>query len=319
MMQPCFCDNNCDTYTHHIEVLSNNNESQRCWNIGIVLYCNSLVVALNQISLNDTCILLNETVKLTSDIIRLNVHNFLMTSESIINPYVTCSSNITGYQNGIGIALLNSSGIIILNINFKQCGGKRSVPNNRKKRGLFYISSALFFNNSINVTLNYSTIFNSLGYGVAIIDSGNILLNKLNISDGKQAGILSNGKAFLSGGALYMQFAMHVSIVEVISSYFVNNCSPKLLTDTSDDLPYGNGGGINILLLDGAVRNVLKFNMVTVDKNRALWGGGGYLYLSPEARSNKITFNESAFRNNCARFAGGGFYIIGDSRGYFIF
>ena len=311
----CLCIPSCPGYKNIIYVSRfYHKETQSCWKNGSVLFCNSLSTALKQRNLDNTCVIMKSDIKFTEDIVLYNINKFHITSDSNTTT-ITCDKP---KETNVGIGFVNSSNIIMSKISFEFCGRQCNISHNR---GRIYISSAVFFDNSYNVTISKVDIFRSYGYGVSIINTANVSFEHLNISYGVFTKALFDNTEYISGGGIYMQYSKNFGN---LGKVHLDNCSlvynrMKNISNHSyhdkDDLPFGYGGGVTIILLNGTEDMEFVFNKSMFKLNDALWGGGAYIYLSGAAKRNKLIFYKAKFMHNKAHYSGGGVFIKGDSNG----
>ena len=300
---------------------NNNNNNQ----------CSSIIELFQQLSncCNSTDITIepgNYNLALSYEL--ADLHDIRIRSET--NAVIQCAANVNGtYDFDTGITFVRVSNLIITNISIVGCGMKHNSTNDINKRFII-VRSALYIQNSTNVSLDHVTISKSNGIGLLIYDTNgyinitesSFINNILNLSEQK--------KFFSGGGGIYIEFTECPPGVMNCSSannyfnsftmYTIENCKfegnnafYQFNTSTPEDLArgifitFGTGGGISLWLYGHAHNNSFQITLTNFTSNRAaLYGGGLHVHNRQNTTYNRVHVSQCFFIENIGEKGGGG-------------
>lgn len=215
-------------------------------------------------------------------------------------------------QNGIGF--FNIHNLTISNISIENCGWSW-------KKGSF--QSAVFIIGTTNIIVTDIHILKSTGSGLAIINSN----GTVSVSN---SCFESNGKTmnlpYVIGGGLYLQMTdcplgskdcdNLPSLPNTTTQYTISYCrflhninyrEPDYEVEHVSRAPIGRGGGLAVMVANGATGNSITIHNCTFINNTALRGGGMYILIRDFSQNNQLRVQQSWFEQNSApQRAGGG-------------
>ena len=222
----------------------------------------------------------------------------------------SCSEKI---GNGIGLVFVKIQNLTIANISIENCGWSRKIEWN------IDFQNAVFIKSSTTITVTDIHILNSTGNGLAIINSN----GAVSVSN---SCFESNGH--IIGGGLYLQMTncppcskdCDHSLPNTTTQYSISYCrflhninyhEPDYEVDHLSRAPIGRGGGLAIMVADGATGNNITVYNCTFINNTALHGGGMFVLIRNSSQKNQLKVQQSWFEGNRAPVRGGGGVDLG--------
>ena len=301
---PCYC----SQWLHQIYVDSSQtgvNDSS-CWEGGYSTPCLSLNLALKgaQHYNHSTAILLQPGEHHLHSGSETQLRNMLQLAivgnGSEGDVVITC-------QPLAGLAFFQSESIELRNVSMIGCGAlQNSTSINSKTDSIHYLQVhvAVQFDGCRDVSMHFVQMNRSTGLGIAIYNS----VGMIHIDN---CYFLQNGKSLESygGGGLTIEFSYaHSSAnLSIVSTVFEENMASSgnfsALTPSSNPGSYfglGRGGGLSIVLREGAANNIVQLSGVRLERNTAQYGGGLYLALYGNTINNTIAIDSCDVMGNKA-------------------
>ena len=194
-------------YQHHIYV-SEKFPITKCQQINNTTYqCSSITELFQQLSncCNSTDITIepgNYNLALSYEL--ADLHDIRIRSET--KAVIQCAANVNGtYDFDTGIAFVRVSNLVITNISIVGCGMKHNSTNDIEGRFII-VRSAVYIQNSTDISLDNVTISASNGIGLLIYDTnGYVSIIKLFFIN-NTLNLLEQSKYFSGGGGIYIEF-----------------------------------------------------------------------------------------------------------------
>jgi len=300
-----------------------------------VYNCSSLQQAFNLLSQNYSSvdiILEPGSYNLTTS---HNISNLDHIQISSKNATIKCGPSVDKKNDsGKGIAFIRVTNLVIKNVIIIGCGMKH-ISTKFGKEEFITVRSALFIQNSTNISLYNMSISNSSGIGLLMYDT-NGTVNIIGTS------FINNSKLFVNdtagGGGIYIHFtnctpglvscdpsfnAHNKHAIYLIDKCSFQNNSASYHSNFSglDNtaacketfLTFGSGGGISVWFYGNANNNSFHINRTSFVGNTAGLGGGINIHSKQNAEHNQVKIAHCSFTNNTSIREGGG---AGISMGY---
>ena len=259
-----------------------------------------------------------------------DLHDIRIRSET--KAVIQCAANVNGTNDfDTGIAFVRVSNLVITNISIVGCGMKHNSTNHISGRFII-VRSAVYIQNSTNVSIDNVAICNSNGIGLLVYDTNGtvsitrspFVSNTLNSSE--------QSKYFTGGGGIYIEFTEctpGLTQCDSTSNYFnkltyytIDQCIFKdnaaiyhLNGSQKEDLAkgvfitFGTGGGLS-LFFNGSVQNSLfQVSLTSFISNTAFYGGGLSVRGRGNMCGNAVEIRGCRFVENFGESAGGGLVI----------
>lgn len=205
--------------------------------------------------------------------------------------------------NSAGISFENVSYIKFQGVTMNNCGSVHRLD--IATYDTTHFSSSILIQNSSNISMLNSSILNSQGLGMVILQSYTFIhIINCNFENGTAK------HSFCGGGGIFFQnyntsCSMELSI---INTHFKNNNASFPNRSTCPLFYFQNGGGLNLNLYGSEVNNVIKIQDCLFESNTAIyWGGGLNLVIANTSSGNNITVENCTFyKNKCEKKGGGG-------------
>ena len=268
---------------------------------------------------------LSETYKITD----LNSVRF----SSIDNEPATIKCNINDKSDS-GIAFIKVNNLTIEYLNIIGCGMKHVSTSQFKVGGFVMFQSALFIQNSTDVTIKHTNISDSDGIGLSIIDTNGTVNIVDSVFSNNQLTSSEKNINVTGGGGLYVEFTKcspgiaNCSTTDNLynknSSYNIVNCnftrnnatyslqssgSYNFAADTYDT--FGDGGGLAVWLFGKAYNNSIQIISTKFISNVAKNGGGLCVHSRQNASHNRIYISGCIIKGNRAVVFGAGGALLG--------
>ena len=253
-------------------------------------------------------------------------------------PVLKCLPNVNNSVNfDTGIAFVRVTDLVIHHLNITGCGMKHVSTSQIKIGHFITFRSALFIQNSTNVTIDHVNMFSNNGIGVLIIDTNGVVCVSSSSFIGNTLNRVEQTANLTGGGGMSIEFTecspgvttcnSYVNQHNAKSNYTIYQClfegnlavydygnsEPDHLT-TSTHVYYGYGGGLSIGIHGQAHHNLLNIIASIFTLNRANAGGGFTIDIKQTAKHNSITISCSFIADNSAcMYQGGGGAVIGIS------
>ena len=236
-----------------------------------------------------------------------------------------------------GIAFIRSRNLLIQYMHIKWCGMIHvSTSQDFISKQFVYLHSALYFQNSTDVSITNSKIYDNNGIGVVIIDcNGTISITHSEFRN-NSLNLLEQSVNLTGGGGLYIEFTKCTpglpncdpskNLYNQQARYFVDQCKFDANTNTyispESDHPanirhvtFGCGGGLSIWLFGNADGNLFYISS-KFSGNKANRGGGFTIDFRDNSTNTIVTIFQCDLTGNVATHFPGG---AGASIGYVIY
>ena len=322
-------------YQHKIYLSERNLPVTKCQQINDTVYqCGSITELFQQLSkcCNSTDVYIepgNYDLAVSYEL--ADLHDIRIRSET--EAVIQCAANVNGtYDFDTGIAFLRVTNLVITNISIVGCGMKHNTTNRIRAKTFIIVRSALFIQNSTNISLNNITITKSNGIGLLIYDTNgfiniaksSFMNNSLNSSE--------QSKFLTGGGGVYIEFTRctpgerkcnstsnnfnkltqytidHCVFEENVAIYRFNSTTPADLS-RGVFITFGTGGGLSLWLYGHAQNNSFQVTSTRFISNTALFGGGLYVHNRDNTRYNSVWISWCRFEGNFGEVGGGGLII----------
>ena len=320
-------------YQHNIYV-SEKLPITKCQQINNTTYqCSSITEVFQQLSncSNSTDITIepgNYNLALSYKL--ADLHDIRIRSET--KAVIQCAANVNGtFDFDTGIAFVRVRNLIITNISIVGCGMKHNSSNHIVERFII-VRSALYIQNSTNISLDNVTICNSNGIGLLVYDTNgsvsitrsSFINNSLNPSE--------QSKYFTGGGGVHIEFTEctpGLTQCNPASNYFNKFTEYKIDQCVFKDnaaiyhfngsqtenlangvfITFGTGGGLS-LYFNGSVQNSLfQVSLTSFISNRAFYGGGLNVRGRDNMSNNSVQIYGCRFAEKFGELAGGGLVL----------
>ena len=317
-------------YQHNIYV-SEKLSITKCQQINNTTYrCSSITEVFQQLSncCNSTDITIepgNYNLALSYEL--ADLHDIRIRSET--KAVIQCAANVNGtFDFDTGIAFVRVRNLIITNISIVGCGMKHNSSNHIEGRFIM-VRSALYIQNSTNISLDNMIVSKSNGMGLLVYDTNGSVSIRKSFFINNTLNLLEQNKFFSGGGGLYIEFthcSPGIARCNSTSNYFnkftkyrIEDCEfedntafYQFNTSTPEDLArgvfitFGTGGGLSLWLYGHAQYNSFQVTSTNFISNTALFGGGLYVHNRQNTRHNRVQVWGSTFFGNIGKEGGGG-------------
>ena len=254
-------------------------------------------------------------------------------------PTIKCNENI-------GLTFLNSSNIVLCNVQFLYCGTMQNSTSNNfttlhlNKTQFIAIKVGLYIYNCINVTMgNVQVLNSSQATGVVMYDTNGVVdIRNCTFAFNRVVMINGDNRTQAGGGGVIVEFtyckpgdgmcnmtgydSSHKrnsdSVYTFYDCIFSNNIarSPSssgnyILPSRANHASTGRGGGLAVYFKGDAKNNSISIIDSQFIENHAVWGGGLRIEMSDNTMNNTVTVLECNFLKNRAIFAKNGKYTGG--------
>ena len=264
-----------------------------------------------------------------------DLHDIRIRSET--EAVIQCAANVNGaYDFDTGIAFLRVTNLVITNISIVGCGMKHITTNHIGAGKFITVRSALFIQNSTNISLDNITISESNGIGLLVYDTnGSVNITKSsfvnnNLNSSEQR------RFFTGGGGIYIEFTEctpGITLCDSSSNYFnkltnyvidhcvfegnaaiyhLNGTEPEDLA-SGVFITFGTGGGLSLWIYGHAQNNTFQITSTFFISNVARYGGGVNVHSRQDTKYNNVKFVGCSFLENTGEDSGGGLslgYVI---------
>ena len=321
-------------YQHNI-YLSDKLPITKCQQINDTVYqCGSITELFQQLSncCNSTDVYIEPgNYNLALSYVLADLHDIRIRSET--KAVIQCAANVNGtYDFDTGIAFLRVTNLVITNISIVGCGMKHITTNNIEAERYIIVRSALFIQNSTDISLDNITISKSNGIGLLVYDTnGSVSITKSSFMNNNINSSEQN-KFLTGGGGVYIEFTSCTPGVRNCNSrgnsfnkltqYTIDHCVFEGNTavyqfnaTTPEDLSKGvfitagTGGGLSLWIYGHAWNNSFQVTSSLFISNKALFGGGLYVHNRQNTRYNSVQVSWCHFERNFGEVGGGGLII----------
>ena len=220
-----------------------------------------------------------------------DLHDIRIRSETD-QAVIQCAANVNGtYDFDTGIAFVRVRNLVITNISIAGCGMKH-VSTNYIEGRFIIVRSALYIQNSTNISLDNVTIYNNNGIGVLVyntnesvsITRSSFINNTLNPSE--------QSKYFTGGGGVHIEFTYCTpgltecdptsNYFNKLSNYTIDQCvfkdnaaiyhlngSQPVEIAKNVSITFGSGGGLSLYFDCSLHTNVFQISLTSFNNNRA--------------------------------------------------
>ena len=327
-------------YQHNI-YLSDDLPITKCQQINDTVYqCGSVTELFQLLQLSNCCNSTDVYIEpgnydLAVSYELADLHDIRIRSET--EAVIQCAANVNGaYNFDTGIAFLRVTNLVITNISIVGCGMKHNTTNNIEAERFITVRSALFIQNSTNISLNNITITESNGIGLLVYDTnGSVsIINSSLINNSLNS--LEQSKSFTGGGGIYIEFTnctpglTHCNsrsnyfnkltrytidrcvLEDNVAIYLLNGSEPIDLS-SGVFITFGTGGGISLWNYGHAQNNTFQITATSFISNRARYGGGLNVHSRQDTKHNNVEISQCRFLGNIGEVGGGGLtlgYVI---------
>ena len=301
-------------------------------------YCSSVTELFQQLSncCNSTDISIEPgNYNLTLSYELADLHDIRIRSKA--NAVIQCAPNVDGEETGV--AFVRVRNLVIANISIVGCGMKHVTTNHVGNRKFIKVHSALFIQNSTNISLDNITISESDGVGLLVYDTN----GSVNITESSFINNRVNQKKGSGGGGVYIEFTECTpgltqcnssdNLLNSLTKYTIYRCifqdnaaiigsKPKKLRRRYF-LTFGSGGGLSLWNFGHAQNNTFKIISTKFISNEALrYGGGVHIHSRQNTMYNNVEISQCDFLRNTCQEGGGGLtlgYVIYQKGGQSLF
>ena len=243
--------------------------------------------------------------------------------EGIANPEtrITC---VKQSQEEIGLEFINIQNLTIVNITVESCG----VRSQQMFLGRYRIYSAIFLIHCTHVYISGVRVLQSVGSGLAIMDTNGTVTVEETLFENNGIGDVAE---VVGAGGLYLQYSCfsnpQLSICSQLwslnTTYAFTDCN---FTNNNANIPesialndnqkrlLGRGGGLGVVMSDGAASSHIILTRCHFLNNTATWGGGMHVWFRKSSAENLLVVQNCYFKNNhCPNRAGGAVNIVQDN------
>ena len=337
------------TYQHTI-VVSQTSSLSECIQLNESVYhCQSIDHAIELLSqcCNSTEIVLKSDIhQLTTSHVVTDLHNIRITSEAMDRGTIQCPPNVDGNHDfDTGLAFVRVSDLIIENVNIFGCGMKHVSTNHVGLGEFILVRSALYIQNSTNISLYNMTISNNNGIGLLMYDTnGTVNITETSFISNK-LNVIEQSRLFTGGGGIYVHFSgcspgllacdpnrnpynkfsayviNHCRFEDNVAVYHLNGSEPEDLA-SGVFVTFGTGGGLSFWFYGETQNNSFHILSSVFVSNTANYGAGLNVHSRQNTKYNLIEVLHCLFINNTANFGGGGLalgYVIYQTGGKAMF
>ena len=303
----------------------------KCQQINNTTYqCSSITELFQQLSncCNSTDITIepgNYNLALSYEL--ADLHDIRIRSET--KAVIQCAANVNGtYDFDTGIAFVRVRNLVITNISIVGCGMKHNSTNHINKR-FIKVRSAVYIQNSTNVSIDNVTICNSNGIGLLVYDTNGIFSITRSSFVNNTLNPLEHSKYFTGGGGVHIEFTEctpRLTQCDSTSNYFnkltdytIDQCvfkhnaasyhlNSSQTTEIANNvfITFGTGGGLSLWLNGNVKHNVFQVSLTQFISNKAYNGGGLSVLGRGNVNNNSVQIFGCLFEKNCGEFSGGG-------------
>ena len=339
------------TYQHTIFVSQTSSLSD-CVQLNKSIYqteCQSIDHAIELLSqcCNSTRIVLKSGVHLLTTSHELTyLQSIQITSETMDRAIIQCVPNVNGDRGfDTGLAFLQVNNLVIENVNILGCGMKHVSTNHLGAGEFIVVRSALYIQNSTNISLYNMSISNSNGIGLLMYDTNGTVNITMTYFINNKLSMAEQNRSFIGGGGIYVHFSecspgllacdRYSNHYNKFSTYIVDRCRFEdnvavfhLNGSEPEDLAsiifgtFGTGGGLSFWFYGEAQNNSFHVVSSVFVSNRANYGAGLNIHSSQNTQYNLIEVFDCLFIDNTANFGGGGLalgYVMYQTGGKSIF
>ena len=321
-------------YQHKI-YLSDDLPITKCQQINDTVYkCGSITELFQKLSscCNSTDISIEPgNYNLALSYVLADLHDIRIRSET--KAVIQCAANVNGtYDFDTGIAFLRVTNLVITNISIVGCGMKHVSTNHIEAEKFIIVRSAVFIQNSTDISLDNITISESNGIGLLVYDTnGSVSITNSSFMNNSLDSLEQN-KFFTGGGGVYIEFTRCTPGVKKCkpernsfnkqTQYTIDHCVfednaafYQFNATTPEDLSkgvfitFGTGGGLSLWLYGHAQNNSFQVTSTCFISNNAAFGGGLYVHNRQNTRYNSIQVSWCRFEGNFGAEGGGGLII----------
>ena len=324
----------------HTVVVSNNPSLSHCKLMITEYRCGSLAQAFD---------LLNTTIKKSVDV-TIEPAEYTLVSSHILEDLqdikligsnspvesfpviITCKQEDDSTETGV--AFIRAKNLVIQYVHVRNCGMSHESSSQTFSSNQFvYFRSAIYFQNSTNLSMINIQVYNNNGIGMAIVDSDGTI--SIKNSEFRNNSLNSSEQAvnFTGGGGLYIELTRctpglsncttSTHLHNKHAKYFIDQCifhaNNNTYINTEPDQPttgrhiaFGSGGGLSVQLYGNTDDNLFFISSSTFSRNVASHGGGFSVALRHNSTLTNITIFQSSINDNMvSNYQGGGGAIIG--------
>ena len=240
---------------------------------------------------------------------------------------IVCKERTSEPWREIGFKFTNIQNLSIVNITVHNCGV--SSQKQFLTRHVFY--SAIFLVHCTHVYISGVRVLQSVGSGLAIIDTNGTVTVEDTLFESNGIGGIAE---IVGAGGLYLQYSCFSNLQDSIcpqlwsqnTTYAFTDCNftnnnaniPESIADITlnDDEKrlLGRGGGLGVVMSDGAANNHITLTRCRFLNNTATWGGGMHVQFRGSSQNNLLVAQCSYFENNCCpENAGGAINVVHDN------
>ncbi|XP_065905260.1 uncharacterized protein [Dysidea avara] len=247
-------------------------------------------------------------------------------------PVVQCLPNVNKSANfDSGIAFVRVTDLVIHHLNITGCGMKHVSTSQIKVGHFITFRSALFVQNSTNVTIDHVNMFSNNGIGTLIVDTNGVVCVSSSTFVGNTINKEEQTVNLTGGGGMSIEFTECSPGVTTCNSYdnqynansnytiyqciFENNSAVYNYTEESErptsntHVYYGFGGGLSIGIHGQAHHNSFNITASSFSFNEANSGSGFNVEIKQNAKYNYVIISYLFISGNLACVFGGGAVI----------
>ena len=264
--------------------------------------CRSLeYVIISNITHNLIVTVVSKLLVLSNPITLSHVTNVTLQGSPTTAVVISCRfNNADPNRNGAGLQFISSFDINLLNFSMDNCTAKANM--------IFESDfHSLLIWNCTNVSIASVVISKSFGYGLSLANcDGNIVIDRCTFKQNKHQPYW-NYTGGSSGLLVHINSSVgvHTAVYKIVKCIIKENTANLVSKQRWEQLE-NHGGGMFVLLLNGAVGNIIIINDCSFVNNHALLGGGLYFVCKLNCHDNNVEVSDSMFHNNIVTYGGGG-------------
>ena len=309
-------------YRHTI-VVSNNPNLSHCKFMNTKYYCGSLAQAFDLLNMTRNSV--NMTIEpaeytLTSSYILENLQDVKIIGLAVESIPVIISCKQDNDSSKTGIAFIRVRNLVMQDIHIKHCGMAHvSSSQIFSSEQFVYFRSAIYFQNSTDLSMKNIKVYNNNGIGMAIIDSNGTINITFSEFRNNFLNSLEQAVNFTGGGGLYIEFTKcapglstcnHTeNLRNKYAKYNIDQCifygNKNTYNSSEPDQPttgrhvaFGSGGGLSVHLYGNAGYNLFFISSSNFSGNMANQGGGFNIDFRHNSSHTNITIFQCYVSDN---------------------
>ena len=261
----------------------------------------------------------NTIFVLQSHLLLEAVVTFSFCRDVTISGQLHCNESCSNSTDGCGLLFENCDNVILRNLTVHRCGIHSHIPYKGKK---IPIKSGVMIKDGTGATIiDGFTASENTGFGTVVFNTGNtVSISNSKFTDNALNITPSLNTSIIGGGGLYIIISCDITVCpnsgweyNIFDSKFLSNQQKWHYSPNEHLWTMLFGGGLNILLGSGSVKNRFTIQRCIFSNNTGLFGGGMFIGCEDSCNNNMIEVGDSEFVYNSPEMGkggGGGLAII---------